>query len=344
MLSRNPLRRSDTVNALERMSTRQQTRVVPIRVCARGRDFVIRLKLEAGNRWGSIKDRTAIGLVASVASRLDDASATIIESTSGNLGAALAMIAKELDRRFIAVVDPKLSAIVAARMTAAGATLDFVREPDRHGGYLDARLARVAELLEAIPGAVWTDQYHNPANPLVHRTSTGPELFRQAGDCDSAFVAVSTGGTLAGISQYLRPRGPWIRLIAVDVPGSRVFGEPAGPRLLSGIGASRASSFLTPADWDDVMIVDDETAIAACHQVRDATGLCLGGSSGAVVAACVRYLIREPDVTAPVCVCPDGGASYAHTIYNEDWLRGKAIDLARWQLPVSFEAIEITDE
>jgi cysteine synthase A len=322
------------------MAEREPTPMVPVRVLVAGRDVTLRLKLESANPWGSIKDRTALGLVASVADRLDDSDATLVESTSGNLGVALASIVAELDRRFIAVVDPNLSPALAGRMVAAGAQLDVVTQADRHGGYLDARLARVAQLLDTVPGAVWTDQYHNPANLLAHYRSTGPEVLRQAPDVDAVFVAVSTGGTLAGVSRYLRQHAPAARIVAVDVPGSRVFGPPTGTRLLTGIGASRRSSFLRRTDWDDVVLIEDTAAIAVCHQVYDGTGVYLGGSGGAAVAACLRYLELHPDVTDPVCVCPDGGESYAQTLYHPAWLAHRSIKLPSRQLSVAFRPVE----
>ena len=326
----------DVARTLEEMSRRQPTPIVPIRARIRSRDITIRLKLEKANKWGSIKDRTALGLVTSVASQLDNPAATLIESTSGNLGVALASIARELDRRFTAVVDPSLSQVLAAKMTRAGAQLDFVTDADGNGSYLNARLARVATLVESLPEAVWTDQYHNPANPLAHYRSTAPELLRQAPGTDAVFVAVSTGGTLAGISRYMREYAPQVRVIAVDVPGSRVFGEPRGRRLLTGIGAARRSSFLTPGTWDDTVLVEDGAAIAVCHQMRQSAGVSLGGSSGAVIAACVQYMDAHPQIVAPICVCADGGAPYGHTIYGDDWLRAKSVELARIQSPVVF--------
>jgi cysteine synthase A len=325
----------DTARILDEMSKRPPTPIVPIRARIRSRDITIRLKLEKANKWGSIKDRTALGLVTSVASRLDNPAATLIESTSGNLGVALASIAKELDRRFIAVVDPTLSQVLAAKMTRIGAQLDFVTDSDSNGSYLNARLARVATLVESVPEAVWTDQYHNPANPLAHYRSTAPELLRQTPGTDAVFVAVSTGGTLAGISRYMREYAPEVQVIAVDVPGSRVFGEPRGRRLLTGIGAARRSSFLTPGTWDDTVLVEDDAAIAVCHQMRQ-SGVSLGGSSGAVIAACVQYMDAHPQIAAPLCVCADGGAPYGHTIYADDWLRAKSVELASIQAPVVF--------
>lgn len=327
----------DIAGILGEMSRRLPTPIVPVRVGIGERDVTVQLKLESANKWGSIKDRTALSLVTSVADRLmEDPDAILIESTSGNLGVALAAIAREIDRRFIAVVDPKLSGLLAKKMTELGAELDFVTEADEQGGYLGARLARVRNLLDVIPGAVWTDQYHNPANPRAHYQSTAPELLRQVPDADAVFVAVSTGGTLAGVSRYMREHAPWVRVIAVDLPGSRVFGEPRGRRLLTGIGAARRSSFLSPGAWDDVILIEDAEAVAVCHQVRDAVGVSLGGSSGTLMAACMHYLEWHPEVTTPACICADGGSSYKHSIYADEWLRGKSIELDRWRMPVTF--------
>lgn len=315
---------------------REATPIVPVASMVNGAEATIHLKLESANRWGSIKDRTAIALLDSVAGRLRDRGATLIESTSGNLGVALAALAGRLDRRFIAVVDPSLSPALAQRMVAAGAQLDVVDAADPQGSYLDARLARVSRLLEEIPGGVWTDQYHNPANVMAHYQSTGPELLAQRPDLDLVFVAVSTGGTLAGVSRYLRRHAPAARIVAVDVPGSQVFCRPAGTRLLTGIGASRRSSFLRPGDWDEVMLIEDTLAIAVCHELYASTGIHLGGSSGAVVAACVRYLQHRPQALAPVCLCADGGATYAQTIYNPAWVAAKSVELSTGYPPIVF--------
>ena len=251
--------------------------------------------------------------------------AALVESTSGNLGVALASAARALGISFTAVVDPSLSPVLAERMTGLGAELSEVSRRDAQGGYLSARLDRVAALLAAEPALVWTDQYHNPANPLAHCQGTGPELHKQApGSMDAVFVAVSTGGTLAGLGRYLRGRQPKARVIAVDVPGSRVFADPAGTRLLTGIGASRPSAFLRPGDWDDVVIVDDADTVSHCHTLAETTGIRLGGSSGAVLAACARYLAEHPEITSPVCVCPDSGGNYTQTLYAPKWLADRA--------------------
>ncbi|MGP3955769.1 pyridoxal-phosphate dependent enzyme [Nonomuraea sp. 3N208] len=312
------------------------TPLVCVRADVNGRRVTVRLKLEGAGTWGSIKDRTALSLLRSVADQLAAPGAALVESTSGNLGVALASAARALGIPFTAVVDPSLSPVLAERLAGLGAVLSEVTRRDAQGGYLSARLDRVAELRAADPALVWTDQYHNPANPLAHYQGTGPELHKQApGSTDAVFVAVSTGGTLAGLGRYLHGRRPKVRVIGVDVPGSRVFGDPAGTRLLTGIGASRPSAFLRPGDWDDVVIVDDADAVSHCHALADTTGIRLGGSSGAVLAACTRYLAEHPEITSPVCVCPDSGGNYAQTLYAPAWLADRGVEMTR-DLPATF--------
>jgi len=305
---------------------REPTPIVNITADLGPRAVRIRLKREGGNRWGSIKERTAIGLITSVADRLCRPGAVLIESTSGNLGLALAALTSRLGLPFIAVVDPNLSPVLARGIVEWGGELDLVTQADPQGGYLRARLDRVAELRRSMRRAIWTDQYHNPANPLAHLRGTGPEIAQQTrGAVDAVFVAVSTGGTLAGIGRYFHQWHPRVKVIAIDVPGSRVFGPPRGRRLLTGIGASLPSSFLRPGDRDDVVIVDDEAAIAHCRALAAATGIRVGGSSGAVLAGCLAYLAAHPEIQAPLCVCPDDGDAYAETLYDDAWLASKAV-------------------
>lgn len=137
---------------------------------------------------------------------------------------------------------------------------------------------------------------------------------------DAVFVAVSTGGTLAGVGRYLRGHHPRCRVVGVDVHGSVVFGGPPRERLLSGIGASRPSAFLRPWMYDEHLLVEDIEAIAAARLLADRTGLHVGGSAGAVLVACLGYLARHPEIRRPVCVCPDSGRNYANTIFDDGWL------------------------
>ena len=200
------------------------------------RTHPVYLKTEAANPFGSIKDRTAYALIRSLELRGELApGARIIESTSGNLGVALAAIAAERGYRLVAVVDPKISGPTLRRLQDLGRNIEMVGDADATGNHLLAGLARVRQLMERHRELAWTDQYRNPANPRAHFERTGPELLRQCGGLlAAAFVAVSTGGTLAGIGRYLRAVSPATTVVAVDVPGSHAVGrasrDPAAER------------------------------------------------------------------------------------------------------------------
>jgi 2,3-diaminopropionate biosynthesis protein SbnA len=313
------------------------TPLEPIDVVIDGRMRRVHLKLEGANPAGSVKDRTGFALVQDLEERgLLRAGSIVVESTSGNLGVALAFICRAKGYAFLAVVDPKTTRENLAKMQALGAMIDLVDTPDASGGYLLSRLARVQELCTRSDEYAWTDQYANAANPRIHYTTTGPEIYRQMdGRVDAVFVAVSTGGTLAGIGRYFREASPRTRIIGVDARGSVIFGTPPGPRRLTGIGSSRRSSFLCPELYDTHMLVGDEEAFAFCHVLAAAAGIQVGGSSGAVLSACARYLQAHPDVEHVVSVCADCGENYASSIFNAVWLRQHGITfLPRHLAPV----------
>ena len=269
-----------------------------------------------------MKDRTGYALVNDLERRgLLHKESVVIESTSGNLGVTLAFICRAKGYPFLAIIDPKTTQENLAKMQALGAMIELVDQPDANGGYLLSRLARVQELCQLSDRYVWTDQYSNVANPYIHYTTTGPEIYRQLnGGVDAVFAAVSTGGTLAGIGQFFREVSPTTRIIGVDARGSVVFGTPASPRKLTGIGSSRRSSFILRDIYDTHLLVGDEEAFAFCHALYTATGIKVGGSSGAALAACANYLQAHPELKNVVCVCPDSGENYASSIFNDQWL------------------------
>jgi cysteine synthase len=281
------------------------------------------LKLEMFNPTGSVKYRTALSLLQALdrECRLVPGT-TIVESTSGNLGLALAQLSAEIGCRYVAVVDPRLTSATREAMAAVGANIIMVKDRDRHGGYLLSRLRVVRELCAASAPTRWANQYEGMANPAVHRDVTAPELVHQThGRIDMVVVAVSTGGTLAGLSEYLRRATHSVHILAVDVAGSLAISGSSRSHLLTGIGATRRSSFLRPHHYDHVAHVRDIDAFAACRLLEQDTGLALGGSSGAVLAA---FLTDPPHHSTPprfpVLFCPDGGFTYRDTIYNDSWL------------------------
>jgi 2,3-diaminopropionate biosynthesis protein SbnA len=312
------------------MTRPSNTPTVRIALEIEGRERPVDLKLEGANPFGSVKDRTAASLVDDLERRgVLVPGSTLVESTSGNLGIALAAIARRRGYRFHAVVDAKTTTENLARLRGLGARIELVDRQDEAGGYLLSRLRRVRELCASSDAFVWPDQYTNPANPRAHEHGTGPELLAQLdGELDAVFVPVSTGGTLAGIARFLRRASRSTRIIAVDGLGSVALGGQPAPRLLTGIGASRRSTFLSTDLYDAHMQVGDAEAFAFCRALAVTTGIRVGGSSGAALAACARHLAAEPELRSAACLCPDRGESYASTIYDDGWLASHGIEPA----------------
>ncbi len=323
----------------------ENTPLETVRFLIHGVPRNVRLKLESKTAAGSSKQRTAAFLIADLDHRgLLRPDSIIVESTSGNLGVAMAMICKQRGLQFIAVVDSKASAENLEKLRSYGATLELVTEPDPFGGYLPARLRRVQQLIASSSRSVWTDQYSNPANPLAHYRGTGPEILAQSrGAVQAVFVPVSTGGTLAGVGRYFREMSPATVIVGVDAAGSVVLGGPPGTRKLTGIGSSRRSAFPLAGAYDEPAIVRDADAFLYCRALHDRTGYKVGGSSGAALYACASFLERHSTITDVACVCPDGGENYASTVYNDAWLARNGFelvlrqaDLPRMGLPGDF--------
>ncbi|HEU4392012.1 MAG TPA: pyridoxal-phosphate dependent enzyme [Solirubrobacterales bacterium] len=299
----------------------RKTPLVPIRIEVGDESRLVWAKLEGENPAGSVKYRTALSLLEGlVEQRRLRPGQTLVESTSGNLGLALSYLAHVGGWRFHAIVDPKSPPYYLRRIAEYEAEYEVVDRADEHGNYLQARLDRVAELSSSSDHYVWPNQYASTDNPKAHFRGTAPELAQQTnGALDAVFVAVSTGGTLAGIARYMRRAKPEVRIVGVDARGSVVFGSEPGPRRLTGIGSTRQSRFIESWMYDDHVLVADTEAFAACRAL-DSIGVDVGGSSGAVFAACARYLERHPEIRFPVCICADGHEPYAQTIYDDEWL------------------------
>lgn len=316
----------------ELRATISPTPISDIRLTFRGRSHRILLKYEQFNATGSVKDRTAAGLLIAMdwQSRLVP-DTVIVESTSGNLGLALSNLLTLVGCRLIAVIDPKTPHETRSALDAAGVEVVCVDTPDGHGGYLLTRLRTVAQLCRGNPDYRWSDQYSNQASPWIHRRTTGPEIAEQAGPgLDAVYVAVSTGGTLAGVSAHLRELDTAVRIVAVDSVGSLATGAVSGRRLLTGIGSSQSSTFLGPGSYDYATPVADADAIAMCRLFLADTAVSLGGSSGCLLYACLRDLASDTPPRTALCLCPDSGDKYASTVYDDGWLgrNGIAADVA----------------
>ena len=310
------------------------TPIQRVRLLISGKSRNVYLKLEGDNPGGSIKDRTALSLLRSLENTGQlSTSGRLVESSSGNLAIGLAMLARDRGYRFTAVVDPKVTAENMRRLRDLGAGTMMVETPDETGGYLLTRLARIREMLADDPGLLWTNQYTNPANPEAHYSGTAPEIFRQMERrVDVVFVAVSTGGTLAGIGRYFREASPNTRIIAVDAWGSVALGGSPGVRKLTGMGCSRRSEFVDAGLYDELLYVGDCEAFAFCRAMDAATGIKVGGSSGACLAACARYLQSHEKVERAVCICADRGEHYASCIYSNSWLAQNGLEIGRQHL------------
>jgi len=293
-----------------------------VRLVIRGRRFTINLKMEGDNKFRSVKDRTAFFLLEDAEEKGLRQGGTVVESTSGNLGVALANLCGEKGYNFIAVIDPKTTQENVHRLEATGAVIELVTEPDHTGGYLLSRLDRVAELCRNNPAYFWTNQYGNPINPVAHFLTTAPEIYWQMRRrVDVIFMPVSTGGTLAGVSRFFRTASPSTIIVAVDAAGSAAFGGQPAPRKLTGIGSSRPAEFLDTKTFDELAVVGDAEAFAFCNALYKSTGLKVGGSSGATLAACAKFLASsEREFRRIVCICPDRGENYDSTIFNPRWL------------------------
>lgn len=307
------------------------TAMLPVQLVIREVAHNVFLKLEGSNPTGSMKDRTGLALIRQIErSGLITDKPIIIESTSGNLGVALALLCKAKGYDFWAVVDPKTTPENLEKMRLLGAQIEVVTQPDETGGYLLSRLARIQELCAQSASYIWTNQYANPANPLIHFTTTGPEIYRQmAGKVDALFIPVSTGGTLAGVARFFREVSPSTQIIGVDAYGSVVFGTPPGPRKLNGIGSSRPSSFLSSDLYDAFILIQDEEAFAFCRFLCLAINVKVGGSSGAVLSACAKYLVAHPELEHVVCLCADDGENYVSSIFNDEWLKQQHLSLSQ---------------
>lgn len=278
-------------------------------------------KLESFNPGGSAKDRTARALVADATARgVLHPGAIAVESSSGNLGVALAREAVAGGWEFHCVVDVRTNAATLRMMEALGATLHPVTQPDPEtGDWLAARRAKVAQL-KADLGAVNLDQYSNRAAFDAHNFGTMAEIVDQLGHAPEVLaVAVSTTGTIGGCQRHIEQHGYDTKLIAVDAQGSVLFDGTRGERLLPGYGAGVVPDLSTEVAPDRVIRVEAADAVRAARDLARTTGFVPGASGGAVAHA-VRQLEEEGDHREIVAIFHDDGRAYLDTVYNDEWV------------------------
>ncbi|HRO30612.1 2,3-diaminopropionate biosynthesis protein SbnA [Citricoccus sp.] len=279
------------------------------------------LKIEGFNLAGSIKLKPAMEMVerAEREGKVGPGS-VLVESSSGNLGVALSIIAASKGYRFVCVIDPRCNPATRQLMESLGAQVDLVTEPDPVDGLLGARLNHVRALCESDDRYVWLNQYANPGNWGAHYRWTAPEIAAQFPGLEVLFVGAGTTGTLMGCARYFREHRPDVRIVAVDAAGSVSFGGQPGTRLIPGLGMSVRPPQLDESLVDDVVIVEEVDTVRTCHRLAS-RGFLFGGSTGTVVHGAMTWLAdhHAQHVTA-VAISPDLGRPYLDTVYDPDWV------------------------
>jgi cystathionine beta-synthase len=300
-------------------------------------------KVEYFNPGGSVKDRIGISIIedAEKSGRLKPGG-TIVEATSGNTGVGLAIAAAVKGYKTIFVMPDKMSDEKIRTLRAYGAkvviTPTAVDKDDPRSYY------KVADrLVRETPNAILGNQYHNPANPAIHYASTGPEIWEQTGGKIDVFVTgMGTGGTITGVSRYLKEKKPDIKIVGVDVAGSLLLDTwksgkvPDDPILktykLEGIGEDFIPSTLDLSVCDLVVQVNDRESFLMARRIVREEGIFVGGSCGAAVAGALRAIPQlnlTPDHTV-VVLLPDSGSRYLSKFFDDNWMRDNGFLNTDW--------------
>lgn len=271
------------------------------------------VKLEYFNPAGSAKDRIAAAMLADAESRgLLPADAVIIEPTSGNTGIGLAAVAAARGWRVILTMPDTMSAERRNLLKAYGAEL--VLTPGAQG--MSGAIAKAEEMAAEIPHSFIPSQFSNPANPAAHRSSTGPEIWRDTEGQVAIFVAgVGTGGTITGIGTYLKSKNPRVQIVAVEPSDSPVLsGGKPGPHKLQGIGAGFVPSILNTQVYDEIFTVTTEQAFSTGREIARREGVLVGITSGAALYAASQLALRPQNKGKTiVALLPDSGDRYLST-------------------------------
>lgn len=301
------------------------------------------LKVEGLNPAGSIKLKTARSLVeAAEASCADLSGIQFIESTSGNLGIALAVICAAKNYRLTCVCDTNSNVSAVAMMRALGAEVVVISTRDANGGYLGSRIEYVRQRLAAEPNLRWLNQYANPSNPAAHEQSTAPAVLAAFKRVDYLFVGVGTGGTLMGCVDFFRRRSASTRVIAVDAVGSVSFGADSAMRHIPGVGTSRKPELLDRCAPDEVLFVPEAETVRECRWLARRTGLLAGGSTGTVLGAVRQRGASIPADSTVVAIAPDIGERYLSSVYDECWVIDHGLEAAlELQVQTAKESVDV---
>jgi cystathionine beta-synthase len=286
------------------------------------------LKLESQNPGGSIKDRIGRSMIETAErdGRLQPGG-TVIEATAGNTGLGLALVARAKGYRVVLVVPDKMSAEKVLHLKALGAEVHTTRSDvgKGHPAYYQDYAARLAK---EISGAFFADQFNNPANPLAHETSTGPEIWQQCGhELDAIVVGVGSGGTLTGLARFFKTVQPQLKYVLADPAGSILRDlvltgkhDAPGSWAVEGIGED-----FVPATCDLSVIthaysIPDDESFATARELLKAEGLLGGSSTGTLLAAALRYCREQKEAQRVVSFVVDTGTRYLSKVYNDAWM------------------------
>ncbi len=270
------------------------------------------LKLESFNPGSSVKDRIALSMInqAEVEGLLKPG-ATIVEPTSGNTGVGLAMVAAARGYKLILVMPETMS--IERRMLAAAYGAEFVLTPGAEG--MKGAIRKVEEMLAENPAYFCPQQFNNPANPEIHRKTTGEEIWTSTGGKIDSFVAgVGTGGTVTGAGETLKAHNPKIRVIAVEPAHSPVLsGGNPGPHKIQGIGAGFVPKVINMSVLDEIAQVTNDEAMDTARRLAKEEGILVGISSGAAVFAALKEARKLGPDKVVVVIAPDTGERYLST-------------------------------
>jgi cystathionine beta-synthase len=298
-------------------------------------------KVEFFNPGGSVKDRIALKIVEEAEKRGDlKPGGTIVEATSGNTGAGLAIVAAIKGYRSVFVMPDKMSPEKINALRAYGSNVVVCPtnvEPESPDSYYS--VAR--RLSKEIPNAILANQYHNPDNPRAHYETTGPEIWADFGaELDVYAAGLGTGGTFCGVTKFLKEKNPKLKAVGVDPVGSLYYGlvkekkaSPIHSYLIEGVGEDFMPSTMDISMVDDCVQVTDREGFAATRVLATHEGLLVGGSCGMAFYGAAQYLVRHEmkggKPLKALVILPDSGSRYLSKVFNPAWIQKNNIDI-RW--------------